>query len=142
MTKKKGRFHGASLTCWQNRPPPVSCPLSGQPPGSSDPSPSPRMSPGKEPPPWSQRRQDVREAPVWLQGQGSVDRKASVCLSWKLAHGQIKFRRNWGRDSGQHVSLMSLSRFNCLIIYWAKNLEVTPKVTRIKTVTDGALTKP
>ena len=41
-------------------------------------------------------------------------------LSWKLAHGQIKFRSNWGRYAGKRVSLMSLSLFNCLIIYWAK----------------------
>lgn len=47
-------------------------------------------------------------------------KKDSVCLSWKLAHGQIKFRSNWGRYTGKHVSLMSLSLFNCLIIYWAK----------------------
>lgn len=47
-------------------------------------------------------------------------KKDSVFLSWKLAHGQIKFRSNWGRYAGKRVSLMSLSLFNCLIIYWAK----------------------
>lgn len=47
-------------------------------------------------------------------------KKDSVCLSWKLAHGQIKFRSNWGRYAGKHVSLMNPSLFNCLVIYWAK----------------------
>lgn len=41
-------------------------------------------------------------------------------LSWKLAHGQIKFRSNQARYVGKHISLMSPSLFNCLIIYWAK----------------------
>ena len=43
-----------------------------------------------------------------------------MCLSWKLAHEQIKLRSNWGRYTGKSVSLMSPSLFHCLIIYWVK----------------------
>lgn len=56
----------------------------------------------------------------WLQGYGSGDKTDSMCLSWKLARGQIKFRSNQGRYAGKRVSLMSPSLFNCLVTYWAK----------------------
>lgn len=49
-----------------------------------------------------------------------IKNKDSVCLSWKLARGQIKFRSNQGRYAGKRVSLMSPSLFNCFIIYWAE----------------------
>ena len=47
-------------------------------------------------------------------------KKSQGVFVLKLAHGQIKFRSNWGRYAGKRVSLMSLSLFKCLIIYWAK----------------------
>lgn len=119
VTEKKGRFHGPAL--------PVPSPLCMQPHVSVGPSPSLGVGMGKRPLIGPQRIWEVgdghQKKPQATNGfkvKALEIKKDRVCLSWKLAHGQIKFRSNWGRYAGKHVPLINPSLFNCLFIYWAK----------------------